>query len=366
MEEVQGDLHEAFYWRLEEKGPHRARFFFVWEVVRSLGFSNLRLTQFINQFFMMYNNYVKTGWRFIKKNKLYSSLNILGLAIGLGVCWLAYLFANDELSYDKHLPDSDNLYRIGINFKRGDDTHYIGGSSNAMSIKFRDIPEIEGIARIDYDYSMINQGEEKLLQGLLKVDRELLDYLDLHFLEGAATTFDKPNDVIISESLAGKLNLRGKAVGHVLSMMIGESFENFIIRGVYEDIPANTSVQSDMFVSYAHYLANAPEGRLTEWFDINMNSIVKLNKSASTQLVEQKMQELHQKNDPDNEGEVTYYLQPISEIHLDDRYGHYNGIARGGEMEMISLFVIIGLFCLIISMINYSNFSISLYINQGT
>ncbi|WP_436517385.1 ABC transporter permease [Ekhidna sp. To15] len=367
LEEIQGDLHEAFYWRAKKRGLVRARLLFIFEVIRSLRFSTLRPTNYLNQYLMMYQNYVKTGWRFLKKHKLYSSLNILGLSLGISFCWLAYLYANDELSFDKHLPDHERLYRIVSDFQRGDDIHYIGGSSNFMSVQFEEkIPEIESIARFKSDYGLIRKGEEAIGQSLIMADLEMIKILDLKFLEGTASTFDQPNDIIISESLAGKLDLRGKAVGSIISLIREEEFEDFIVRGVYQDIPENTSVRRDLIMSYSNYLTNAPERRLTTWFDINMNSLVKLKDASSLASAEQKMNVLHQENEPDSEdGSVILKLQPIAEIHLNDDYGHYNGISRGGSTTMIKLFAGIGLFCLIISMINYSNFNISLYINRA-
>ncbi|MEQ9006552.1 MAG: permease prefix domain 2-containing transporter, partial [Ekhidna sp.] len=86
MEELQGDLHEAFHWRVEKKGLKRARWLFIFEVIRSLRFSTLKPTNYLNQYLMMYRNYIKTGWRFLKKHKLYSTLNILGLALGISFC----------------------------------------------------------------------------------------------------------------------------------------------------------------------------------------------------------------------------------------------------------------------------------------
>lgn len=368
-EEIQGDLHEAFHWRIEKHNPTRARWYFIFEVLRSIRLSNLKPTSTLTQRLMLYNNYIKTGWRFLKKHKLYSGLNILGLALGISFCWLAYLHANDETSFDQHLKDHDRLYRIVSDYKRGDDVHYIGGSSHAMSVQFREkIPEIEGVAFIKSDYGLIRKGEETVGQSFIMADRNLIDYLELEFIEGTAATFDKPNDVIISASLAGKLNLRGKAVGEIISLTRGEQFEDFIIRGVYKDIPENTSIRRDMIVSYSNYVASAVERRLTTWFDINMNSLIKLHDPNTLEAAEAKMNEMHQENEPDNEDDghsVILRLQPISQIHLDEKYGHYNGISRGGNLEMIRLFIGIGIFCLIISMINYSNFNISLYINRA-
>ncbi|MEM9327835.1 MAG: ABC transporter permease [Bacteroidota bacterium] len=367
IEEFQGDLHEAFHWRVAEKGIVKARWLFVFEVLRTIRFSHLKPTHYFKQYLTMYRNYLKTGWRFIGKHKLYSSLNIFGLALGISFCWMAYLYAHDETSFDRHLPDQDRLYRITIDVEEGDNQHHIGGSSHAMSVTFAEsIPEIEEVAKFKSGYGLIQKGEEVLEQSLIRADRSMLDFLNLDFVEGAPGAFDQPNDVVISTSLAGRLDLRGKAVGTVLTLIAGQDSYDFIIRAVYSDIPENTSIRRNMIVSYAHYISIAPERRLQTWMDINMNTLVKLREQASLSEAERKMNEIHLSNDDPQEGvTLTMQLQPISDIHLNEVYGHYNGISRGGNPELIRLFAVIGVFCLWISMINYSNFAVSLYISRA-
>lgn len=365
LEEVQGDLHEAYHWRLREFGSNHAKFHFAFEAFRSVKPTYIRPFNSLNKFFMMHKNYIKTGWRFLKKNKLYSTLNILGLAMGISFCWLAYLYANDEMNYDQYLTDHEKMYRIAIDFKQGDDVHYIGGSSHAMSVLFAEkIPEIDQVIKIKSGGGMIRKGEEAIQKSFIYADQKLTELFELEFLEGTAGTFDLPNDAIISEALASTLNLRGKAVGEIMTLNDGDQNREFIIRGVYKDIPLNTSIRRDLIISYASYEATAIERRLTTWFDINMNTLIKLHDPSTKAQVEQVMTQMHIEND-DGDGEVLIKLQPLSQIHLDKTYGHYNGIERGANTSMIKLFMGIGFFCLVISMINYSNFNISLYINRA-
>lgn len=365
-DEILGDLHEAFHWRVHEYGLRRARWLFILEVLKSIRFSTLRPVTAMNQYFMIYRNYLKTGWRFLLRHKLYSGMNIFGLALGITFCWLAYLYADDERSYDRHLSDHDRLYRITIDYTQGDETRYIGGSSNAMSVQFLEqIPEIENLVRIKSDYGLLKSGEEVISQSFIIADPEVTALLDLKFVEGTGDNLDLPNEAIISERLAGKLDLRGRAIGSVLSLNRGSSFEDYIIRGVYKNIPENTSIKGDMIVSFTNYLGTAPDHRLTQWFDINMNSLIRLADHAEPGSVEDKMNQLHAENDAESKEKVLLKLQPLTDVHLNPQYGHHNGIAPGGNPDLIRLFIVIGIFCLTISMINYSNFNISLYINRA-
>jgi putative ABC transport system permease protein len=367
-EEVSGDLHEAFLWRASSKGPGYAKWMYTAEVIKSIRFYNIKPIAAMNHYLIMYKSYLKTGWRFLMKNKFYGTLNIMGLALGISFCWLAYLYANDEMSYDKHLDGYERLYRIVMDMNHGDVVDQFGGSSNAMSVYFRDnVPEISAVARIKTGFGLVLKEEEVLKESFLYADRTLFDLIDMEFTDGNPGTFDLPNDIVISESMASKLSLSGEAVGSILSLNESGDAEDFIVRAVFKDIPENTSVRSHVMVSYTNYESHAPERRLTTWMDINMNTLIQLQENVEKSQVVEKMNliQAEMEEDPELKNNVKLGLQPITEIHLDTVYGHYNGIARGGNNTLIKLFAVIGIFCLVISMINYSNFNISLYINRS-
>ncbi|MEM8894674.1 MAG: ABC transporter permease [Bacteroidota bacterium] len=365
LEEIQGDLHEAFHWRCEERGPTVAMWLFIYEALRVIRPDLSTPLRNVKNYIIMYKIYLRTGWRFLIKHKFYSVLNILGLALGISFCWLAYLYTHDEISYNRHIADHETLFRIVADFKPSDKTHYIGGSSNAMSLKYEEeIPEIDQLIRFKSSYGMIKKEEETLPQEFLYADKELIDALNLSTIEGNLAQLNQPNDLILSESLAAKLNIRGKAIGHIMSIADENGEMNFIVRGVYRDIPHNTSIRSDMIISFAAYESVATERSLTTWFNINMNSLIKIHDVDSRTLVEEKMTDIHYQNTK-QEAETFIKLQPISQIHLDETYGHYNGISGAANVEMMRVFLIIGLFCLIISIINYSNFTVSLYIHRA-
>ncbi|MEQ9300111.1 MAG: FtsX-like permease family protein [Cyclobacteriaceae bacterium] len=365
LEEVQGDLYEAYQWRLAERGKWRANWLFIIEALRMLHLHRNRSTHKNTMTVMLYRHYFKTGFRFLKKNSLYATFNIIGLALGISFCWVAYLYTQDEMSYDQYLPEHEKMYRIVMDFQPDDQMEYIGGSSHAMSVTFEEsIPEIAKVVKLQTGRGMILTDREPIRQSYLLADQGLIDVLQLSFIEGTSGAFDQPNDVIISETLASKLNLMGRAADETLSIVDGEESLDVIVRGVYRDIPLNTSVRSDMIISYANYVSRASERRLTSWFDINMNTIIQLHDAGTKSSVEQKMNGISQASDDELGNKATLGLQPLSEIHLDNAYGHYNGIARGGNVGMMKLFAAIGLFCLVISMINYANFNISLYTHR--
>ncbi|MFT5641306.1 MAG: putative ABC transport system permease protein [Cyclobacteriaceae bacterium] len=364
-EEVEGDLLEAFYWRMESKSSFNAKAFFIYEVLRSFRIYHFSPFQYLNQLLMTFNMHIKTGWRFLKKNMVYSTMNIAGLALGLSFCLLAWLYVNDETSYDKHLSLHDRLYRVVIDIQHGDNVHHIGGSSNAISQTFKEqIPEIEQVVRLDRSNALIKQGEDYLEKSILVTETQIERFLDLQFISGH-DSFKGPNELWVSESLAGLLAIDSQAADATLTMNFGQGDEVFIIKGIYRDIPLNTSVHAELILSFDYYIKHAKPEKLTTWFDVNMNTLVLLRDYVNVAAISTKMNLLHLENNPDMEALVSFRLQPITDTHLDKDYGHYNGIAAGGNTELIWIFSCVGLLALIIAIINYTNFNISLYLNRS-
>ena len=94
LEELQGDLHESFLWRLEDEGVRYAKWHFVKEIFQSIRLSNLKPYPFMQQFFTLFSSHIKTGWRFIWKTRGYSAINISGLSVGIVFSWFAYQYIN--------------------------------------------------------------------------------------------------------------------------------------------------------------------------------------------------------------------------------------------------------------------------------
>jgi len=112
LEEIQGDLHESFLWRLEDRGPRHAQLHFIKEIFQCIRISTLKPYPLIQQLFILFSSHLKTGWRFIWKSKGYSAINILGLSIGIAFSWFAYQYATDQLSYDRHIKEVDKVHAL--------------------------------------------------------------------------------------------------------------------------------------------------------------------------------------------------------------------------------------------------------------
>ncbi|MGB3465477.1 MAG: permease prefix domain 2-containing transporter, partial [Cyclobacteriaceae bacterium] len=362
LEEIQGDLFESFHWRAENKGAAYAKRQFIKETLLSIRMSNLKQFQFMDQFITLFRSHCKSGWRYLWKTRTYSSINIIGLSIGIVFSWFAYIYMKDQFSYNQHFRNVKDLHRLSIQANMFDNVINFPGCSHVATEKIREqIPEVEGMARFTDDQALIKLGKTTLDEQYLMAEKTLLDYLNLNFIEGSPGDFKSPDQVVISESMAYKLNIRGESADHYLEVLDSATFSSYRIVGVYEDIPLNSSINTDIILPYSHFIGNSDEAGSKSSFSIS--TILKLNNEADPELVAEKINLLI--NTKDSPATYMALLQSIEGLHLSDNYFAAKGFLPGGNSRLIWMIVIAGILCLSISIINYANFSISLYMTRA-
>lgn len=363
LEEIQGDLHESFYWRLEEKGEKYAKWKFIKETLLSFRTSNLKSLKFMDQILTLLKSHIKTGWRFLWKTKGYSSINIIGLSVGIVFSWFAYIYAKDQLGYNKHLNNVDDLYRVSMQVDLFGNLINFPGCSHATTDQIvNEIPEVLEVARFTDDHAMMKLGKSTIDQDFLIAEKSLLNYLNLEFVEGEPGEFSAPNQVVISESLAYKLGIRGRALDGNIQLLDSATYISYQIKGVYKDIPKNTSIKTNLILPYSNYLNESPKNAIDKnTFDLS--TILKLSKDANPEIVNAKINEIIKVEDSPNQYIAS--LQSMANLHLSDNYFANKGFLPGGNSQLIWFIVIAGILCLSISIINYANFSISLYLNRA-
>lgn len=363
LEEIQGDLYESFYWRLEERGARYAKWKFIKETLLSFRWSNLKTFKFMDQLLTLLKSHLKTGWRFLWKTRGFSSINIIGLSVGIVFSWFAYIYAKDQLSYNKHLYDVENLYRMSMQLEMfGNQINFPGCSHVTIDQIVKTIPEVESAARFTDDHAIMQLGNSTIDQDFLIAEKQLLTYLNLEFVEGDPGEFTAPKQAIISESFAYKLGLRGNALDGNIQLLDSTTYVSYKITGVYKNIPTNTSLNADLILPYSNYLNKSAENA-TSRTNFDLSTILQFSANSNREIVYSKINKLIQTGE--NNSQYIANIQPIKDIHLSTEYWPAKGFLPGGNGQLIWFIVIAGVFCLVISIINYANFSISLYINRA-
>ncbi len=363
LEEFQGDLHEAFYWREETKGTNYARRKFYIEALKTFQFFRFRKPGFMkNHFFYLLQNYFKIGFRFIWKTRTYSFINMFGLAIGIATAALAYLFLADQFSFDRFHDKSDRLYRIAAEVEFRGEVEKMGGASYIMGkVLPEEVPGIEmathvknGIALrlIDQDYSYLV---------LHYADPEMFQMLDFNFISGSPGAFNDPENIIVSQSFAETLSSSNE-----LRLLFGEEERVFSVTGVFEDFPLTSTFRPSVIVPFNFWVSRVAARRTESWFDINMNVFVLRREGATLEDVEAGMNEVLAANLEGDDASIKprLFLQAFSNMHT-DQLGMGNGLRATANLQVLWVVLLVGLLCLLISCFNYSNFALGNFLSRS-
>lgn len=301
----------------------------------------------------MFLNYMKIAFRNIFKQKTYSFINILGLAIGISVSLLIFLWVMDELSYDKFHKNSDTIYQVYEKQHYSDQRVFSVTATPyplAPALK-EEFPEIIRSTRLDY-YTGTNTkfkvGDNEFTEDILIVDRDFLEMTSFKFLHGNLdNSFNNPNEIIITESISEKYFEDKNPVGKV--MKVDGQFD-FIVSAVLEDVPHNSSIQFEILGNVS-FLESINLNKLEVWGGNSTNTFIQLDKNANVDEVSQKIRDRVKEYQSTIGTEL--FLHPLNKIHL------YNidGASSPGRIQNVIIFSIIAIFIIIIASINFINLS---------
>jgi putative ABC transport system permease protein len=313
---------------------------------------------------IMIKNYFKIALRIIKRQKLYSFLNIVGLAVSLTCSFLIFLHVKNELSYEKNFPKVDRLYRLQTNSKYGTTFRNWGASAPALGpILEETFPEVEKTARIrDLGREILiyqsSQGAIKRFEegGGFIADPSIFVMFDLEFLSGdPESALEEPFTVVLTESLANKYFAGEDPIGRIL---LNESRKQpYRVTGIIPDMPRNTHLKIEYMISMPSFVAmmGVPE-------ILNHRTW----KSFFTYVLlrpDQKVESFHAKapafmksyhaESPERQEEIL--LQPIRKIHLHSKLE--GEIGANSDIAYVYIFSGTALLLLLIAAVNFINLS---------
>ncbi|KAA2242903.1 FtsX-like permease family protein [Chitinophaga agrisoli] len=318
----------------------------------------------------MFKNYLKIAWRNIIRNKAFSSINILGLAIGIAASLLILQYVAFELSYDKFHAQGNRIFRVQQDrYNDGKlSTQWAAGAyavGNHAKLAFPEVEEYVKMVRsgpLMVDYNNNNIKVEKVYY----TGSSFFSVFTYPLLAGdKKTVLDAPKTVAISASLAQRLFGKEEALGKTIRLNQEVAFK---VTGVFRDISVNSHLKADMLLPYARYLDIVKPGDPeTAWDWDGCLTYLLLRPGADARAVEKKFPALVQKFTGDYfsklNAQVIYHLQPLKDIHL---YSHYMEEAEAnGDGNTVYLLLGIAFFIIVIAWINYINLATARAINRA-
>lgn len=303
----------------------------------------------------MMRNYFKIAVRNIIKQKIYSLIIILGLAVGMSCAILIFLWVQDELRYDRFHANADELYLVKLDQKYVSNvissvTTTPGALGPALQ---KEYPEIVNFSRSSSIGKVLLRYDEKVFfeSRLGLVDPSLFEMFSFPFVKGnPKTALSSPHNIVLTEEMAKKYFGPDEPMGKTIKM---NNRYSFIVTGVLKDIPKNSSIRYDFFVPLVFLRELGSE--IDQWKNDRFRTYVLLDKNVSFQRVNEKIA-LRLQREYDTRAEV--FLSPFSDWHL-----HVQN--DGAAFLFVIILSVVALLSLIIACINFINLSTARSANRA-
>ncbi len=310
----------------------------------------------------MFKNYLKITFRNLRKNKIYSLINVSGLAIGIACCILILLYVQYELSYDRYHKNSDRIYRVVEELNFGGKKSHLAITpapfGPAMATDFEEVvhavrllssKSIGGKVLVNYQENIFY--EEKWFYA----DSNVLEIFSFPLVKGnPKTALKEPLSILITEKTAKKYFGDEDPLEKILAVVDKYKKNDFKITGILKNIPQNSHFTFDFLASFStiekHYNFNLPN-----WFNHMYYTYLLLDKGCNPRDLEGKFPDFIGKYTGPARDALKPHLQPLSSIHL---HSHLEGeIEPNSDIVYVYVFSAIAFFILLIACINFMNLS---------
>ncbi|MEC5144870.1 ABC transporter permease [Chitinophaga sp. 212800010-3] len=320
----------------------------------------------------MFKNYLKIAIRNLVQNKIYSFINIAGLAIGLTCAMLILLYVKDEVSFDRFHKNSAGIYRIVSSIVINGTDHRSPSTGLLQGPRFsQNVSGIKSFVRVQDGRVDLKKGTDVESRDLLFVDRNFLSVFTFPLIDGDAQSCLKdPHSVVLTKEEAKKQFGTENAVGKMLMLKENDKFVPYQVTAVTENCPQNSSIQFKILLPFRETEAELNNNE--NWFAYYLNTFVELEDNANPDAVAQQMQRFYVKDASatrkamdtrfgiyDNSHLETYFLQPFLNIHLSKELSAQNGLQKAGNPIYAYILSGIALFVLLIASINFVNLTVA-------
>jgi len=302
----------------------------------------------------MFKNYIRIAWRNLRKNKLYTFVNIVGLTIGITSCILIGLYITSELSYDRFHKNAASIVRVTMEGGDGSTVEKVAVTGTRVGPQFhRSFPAVRSFTRTIKYEGLVNYGDKKFKeQNILFADSAFFSIFSFPLLQGnPATALNAPDKVVITKSLAKKYFGSEDPLGKTINVF---NTRKYTVTGITADVPENSQIQFNMVISFTTMKASKTE----EWSTANYVTYLLLDRPDSRTALQKQitafMKTDQTRRDAGLAGPdyLAYWLEPLTSVHL---YSSLDGLGPNGNITYIYILGAIALLILIIACVNYTN-----------
>ena len=319
---------------------------------------------------MLLTNYLISAWRNIFNHKLFSAINILGLAIGLAACILIALFVRDELSYDTFWAKSDRIHRTHISFQvpGRDPVQTVLTPGPVKAALKKDFPQIVNAARISNRNPTIIIDNEYFLENISVVDTDIIDMFDFDIFEGelSAAINDK-SSLILNRTLATKYFGNNNPIDQIVTIDFNSFKRDYRVAAIIEDMPQNSQLNITAMIAVdedAWGKDSMDSNVFADWFSVDAQLYYEIAEGTDNNEIKNGITAFIDRNFPklpfgSSETKTSDMIKiesmNVKDLHLKSvGFGEYRD---PGDYNTVIIFAAVAILILIIASINFTNLS---------
>lgn len=314
---------------------------------------------------MLHHNF-KTAFRFANNHKGYFGINMIGLAIGLCVCFFASLYVNFELSYDSYHEKAGQIYRLVTDVKTSTGIHHQSSSARMASAMKASFPEVQTATRVFLDYLIVQRdhlrfGEENVAYA----DSSLFSVFTLPLLQGnPETMLNAPWNIVLSETAAHRYFGSDDPMGK--SLVINGS-ETAFVTGVMKDMPYNSHFRVDILISMSSLIMEKNYSSwMSPWKRFGFYTYLVLPENYDVAQLNSKLPNFVKNLDAENSSKYTLQLEALKSIYFhSDPRGSRTGSSVHGNINNVYIFSVVAAFVLFIASFNFINLSTAFSLHRA-
>lgn len=354
LEQIQGDVHELFYWRLDEKGVNKAKRSFTWDVIRLFRWSNIKRksgqTQKINNL-AMFKNYFKIGVRNLWKQRMPSAINVIGLSLAISCCLVAFKYIEYQMIRDAFHEKGDRIY-LGTHDALQESEAFTYGYWS-WEIGQRVKQEYAGVKEaIQFNNASIEVKiqDKSFSENAAFTNKAFFDMFSFNVIYGDYELLTNNDKIALAEETSKRFFGEEYPIGKIVSIVVGGEDRDFEVVAVFEETPNNSSLRAEI-VMHPEWLRRGRDPK-----NLISNFFVELEEGVNPVEVMGQMQSLVQVQNGFNLDRKyeSMGLEPLTTMAKNSEQ-IIDGVGSTPPMAPMILLACIATFMLILATFNYIN-----------
>lgn len=311
----------------------------------------------------MLKNYLTIAYRSLWRSKAHSTINVIGLSLGIACCILIVLFVKDEWTFDTFHTKAERIFRAYVKEDYGENQQFFNTVTPfplGPALK-ENFPDVQHQVRINTIGNTVRVGDNQFAETVMIVGQDFFKVFDFPAVKGSTeNVLQEMTGIVLTERIAQKYFGTADPINKTVSIQLGELMEEFSVKAVVKNIPINSSIQFDLLISDLNYPKLYNERVLTAaWFNVIPETYVVLREGVDVNVLQNKFPSVFKTvigEEQFNESKYTVGLQPLTDIHLNTNFPV--GIAPVSNPRYAYILSAVALLILVVACINFVTLSV--------